>query len=191
MVGDEQDRSFIDGSEAVLLKRCQAGDKKAFGAIVKRYAGRALGAATLLLGSREDAHDASQEAFVRAWRHIRRFDVERPFYPWFATILRNVCVSRHRKRARRPTVELTDGHAHQHPESNHVLLAERNERRDRVWWAIQALSESHREIIVMSHFQNLSYKEIAAALEIPIGTVMSRLHNARGALRKTLTDPDL
>ncbi len=191
MVGDEQDRPSIDGPEAALLKRCQAGDKKAFGAIVKRYAGRALGAATLLLGSREDAHDASQEAFVRAWRHIRRFDVERPFYPWYATILRNVCVSLLRKRSRRPTVELTEGHAHQHPESNPVLLAERNERRDRVWWGIQALSASHREIVVMSHFQNLSYKEIAAALDIPIGTVMSRLHNARQALRKKLTDPNL
>ena len=181
----------MNESEAALLIRCQAGDQEAFGQVVKQYAGRAIGAASLLLGSREDALDASQEAFVRAWRHISRFDVQRAFYPWYGTILRNVCVSRLRRRARRRTVVLPDNPADPSDESNPVLLAERNERRDLLWRAIQALSAPHREIIVLNHFQGLSYKEIAATLTIPIGTVMSRLHNARQALRKKLTDQEL
>lgn len=181
----------MDESEAALLRRCQAGDKEAFGVIVKRYAGSAVGVASLLLGSHEDALDASQEAFVRAWRHIRRFNTRLAFYPWYATILRNVCVSRLRRRAKRKTVTLGGGHADSDPEANPVVLAERNERRDRIWRAIQALSAQHREIVVMSHFQGMSYKEMAAALDIPIGTVMSRLHNAREALRKELVKEDL
>lgn len=180
----------MEESEAELILRSQAGQKEAFGIIVKRYAGAAAGSASLLLGSYEDALDASQEAFVRAWRHIKRFDTRFPFFPWYATILRNVCVSHLRRRARRKTVALSDGHAQASAESNPVLLAERNERRDRVWQAILALSSKYREIIVMSHFQGMSYKEIAAALGIPMGTVMSRLHSARQALRNELTDEE-
>jgi len=172
-------------AESTWLKRCKAGDREAFGLVVKRYAGRATGAALLVLGSYEDALDASQEAFVRAWRHIRRFDTARPFYPWYATILRNVCLSRLRRRTRRRTVQLLPDHPGS-GEANPVLLAERNERRDHVWHAILELSLRQREIIVLNHFQQMSYKEIAAALGIPIGTVMSRLHAARQALRKKL-----
>jgi len=187
----DEDRSPVEEPEASLIARCQAGDREAFGVVVKRYAGAATGAAALLLGSHEEALDASQEAFVRAWRHIRRFDRNAPFYPWFAAILRNVCISRLRRDARRRTVELTDGHADDLDGTDPVLLAERNERRDRVWRAIQAISDQHREVLVMSHFQGLSYRQMAEALGIPIGTVMSRLHGARQALRKELTDAEL
>jgi RNA polymerase sigma-70 factor (ECF subfamily) len=187
---EAEDRSPVEQGEAALLRRCRTGDKEAFGVIVKRYAGRAMGAACLLLGSHEDAQDASQEAFVRAWRHMRRFDPSRAFYPWFATILRNVCVSRLRCRYRRRTARLYDIHSSRPDHSSPVLLAERNERRDRVWQAIQRLSDAHREIIVMNHFQGMSYRQMAAALDIPIGTVMSRLHNARLALRKELADQE-
>ena len=157
-------------NETALLERCRAGDKDAFGFVVKKYAGRASGAACVLLGCPHEALDASQEAFVRAWRNIRRFNTSSPFYPWYSAILRNVCRSRLRRRARRRTVALTDGHGDPSSDSNPVLLAERNERRD----------------ALMKHFQDMSYKGIAAALGIPIGTVMSRLHSARRALRETL-----
>ncbi len=180
----------MEESEATLIRRCQTGDREAFGVIVKRYAGAAQGAAALMLGNYQDGLDASQEAFVRAWRHIRRFDTSAPFYPWYAVILRNVCVSKMRRRARRPTVELADGQASTSADSDPILLAESNERRDRIWRAIQALSPPHREIIVMNHFQGLSYREMAAALDIPIGTVMSRLHAARRALKGGLSDEE-
>ena len=172
-------------TEAALMQRCQAGDKEAFGVIVKRYAGAARGAAYMLLGGQEDAFDASQEAFVRAWRAIGRFDTKATFYPWYARILRNVCISRLRRRKIR-TVQLADSQPEQGNESDPVLLAERNERRDRIWRAIMQLPLRSREVVVMKHFQELSYNEMAAALEIPVGTVMSRLHTARQALREKL-----
>ncbi len=155
--------------------------------IVTRYAGAARGAAYLLLGRYEDALDASQEAFVRAWRGIRRFNPEAPFYPWYSRILRNVCISRLRRRPAATHSELSEASSPAKTDSDPVLIAELNEQRERIWRAIMELPLHHREIIVMQHFQEMSYRDIAASLNIPIGTVMSRLHNARQALRRKLT----
>ena len=177
-------------SDADLIRRCQAGDKDAFGVLVRKYAGTATGSAYLLLKSHEDALDASQEAFVQAWRSIGRFDTAAAFFPWYATILRNLCISRLRRRPKHSTAELGDGHSDDSPEADPVLLAERGERRDRVWQAILALSPQQREIIVMSHFHDLTYRQMADAIGIPIGTVMSRLYNARRALRERLADDE-
>ncbi len=176
--------------EAALIRRCQAGDKQAFRGIVKKHAGAAVGVAFLLLGNYEDALEASQDAFVRAWRHIQRFDSRMAFYPWFASILHNLCVDRLRRHPKAATFQLTDAEAAPQVQSDPVLLAERSELRDRIWRTILQLSPSHREIIVMKHFQEMSYKSIAASLGIPIGTVMSRLYHARQALRQKLSDED-
>ena len=175
----------MDPSEQALIRQCQAGDKDAFGRLVKRFAGRAVGAAYVLLGNREDALDASQDAFVRAWRNIGRFDGRSKFYTWYSTVLRNVCISRLRRK-RHPTTGLEIEPPGPSEQTDPSLLAERNERTERLWKVILELPLNHREILVMSHFQHMAYKEIAAALEVPIGTVMSRLHNARKALRERL-----
>lgn len=175
----------VDASEQALIRQCQAGDKDAFGRLVKQCAGRAIGAAYMLLGNRDDAMEASQDAFVKAWRNIDRFDGRSKFQTWYSAILRNVCISRLRRK-RHPTVELAIEPPGAGEADDPSVLAERNERTDRIWQAIRQLPLKHREIIVMNHFQHMPYKQIAAALEVPIGTVMSRLHNARKALRDLL-----
>jgi len=177
--------SPMDSSEAALIRQCQAGDKEAFGRLVKCFAGRAVGAAYVLLGNRDDALEASQDAFVRAWRNIRRFDGRSKFYTWYSTVLRNVCISRLRRKRHR-TVELAIEPPGESDHTDPSILAERNERTEHLWQAIRRLPLKHREIIVMNHFQHLPYKDIAKALGIPIGTVMSRLHNARKTLRGLL-----
>ena len=177
----------MDETDSALVRQCQAGNKDAFGALVKRHAPRAVGTAALLLGNHDDALDASQQAFVRAWRSIKRFDGRASFYTWYSTILRNVCISLYRRRSRRKAVELPDNHPEPRPWADPELLAQKNEQARRIWRAIQQLPIKHREVIVMSHFQHLAYKEIAASLEVPIGTVMSRLHAARKSLREKLT----
>ena len=170
-----------------LISRAQAGDREAFGLLVKRYAGRAIGSASAILGDRDEALDASQDAFIRAWRYISRYNGQAKFYTWYSTILRNLCITRLRKRKRRKTYALTDEHpVSQSARCDPAALAQRNERAELLWKGVHELSESHREIIVMSHFMHMTYKQIAAELGIPIGTVMSRLHQARGALRKLL-----
>ena len=99
-----------------------------------------------------------------------------------------MCVDRQRHRARSETAHLADHHAQAEAESDPVLLAERNELRDRIWRAIMELSPQHREIIVMGHFQHMSYEQMSTSLGILIGTVMSRLYYARKALRQKLAD---
>ena len=98
----------MEKSQEALIRRSQAGQADAFGELVKSHAGRATAAAFLMLGSHHDALDASQEAFVRAWRHIRKFTGKSSFYTWYYAILRNHCLDRLRKRRRDPSVQLSD-----------------------------------------------------------------------------------
>lgn len=175
----------MDEAESDLIRRCQSGEKGAYEILVKRYAGRALGAATALLGDHADACDASQEAFVRAWRSIRRFHGRSSFYTWYSTILRNICVDHRRRVGRRPTSDLPEDHA-QPEDCDPTVLAQRNERTEAIWHAVMALPPIHRDVIVMNHFQEMSYQQIAEALDVPMGTVTSRLYNARKALREKL-----
>lgn len=176
----------MDKAEPTLIGRCRTGDKDAFGELVRAHAGRAIGLAYGLLGNRSDAMDASQEAFVRAWRAIGRFDGRSAFYTWYSTILRNVCVSQLRKRLRRGQTEPVESLSLPSAEPDPSLLAQRNERTERIWRAVMALPIKHREVIVMKHFQEMSYREMAESLGVPVGTVTSRLHTARQALKDTL-----
>jgi RNA polymerase sigma-70 factor, ECF subfamily len=145
---------------------------------------RAYIGALAILGNREDAMDVSQEAFLKAYRAIRRFDPERPFYPWFYRILRNACFDWIRRRRKRPRsgLEMDVPDNRFRPE----VLAARDENREAVWAGLSRLGERDREILVLRHFQHLSYREIAEALDIPQGTVMSRLFAARSRLRGEL-----
>ncbi len=175
-------------TEKNLVSRCQAGDRAAFGALVKQHAGRAIGAASLMLGSRDDAMDASQDAFVRAWRGIRRFRSAASFYTWYSTILRNVCLSRLRRRRERQCPGDIEDHLAPSLDRDPAVLAERDEQSRRLWTAIRRLPAHYKDIILMNHFQDMSYRQMAELLDVPIGTVMSRLHNARKALRKALAE---
>ncbi len=174
-------------SDDDLIAQCQAGDAEAFGALVRRYAGRATRVALALVGDHADAMDVSQEAFVRAWRHIRKFRGQSSFFTWYSSILRKVTLTWLRRRWKNTDVNLMDASAVPAKGFDPAVLAERSEQAEHLWRAVLHLPTRHREVIVLSHFEHLSYKEIAEVLEIPIGTVMSRLHAARKALRKQLT----
>jgi len=178
-----------DGS---LIIRCQAGDKRAFGILVEKYMKRAYYTALGLVGSHEDALDISQDAFVHAYRSISKFQPGRcGFFTWYYKILRNLCFNFLRDRAK---------HAHafseideqqqvlEIPDENYdpSVIAERNDMKDTLWKAISSLKEHEREIIVLKDFQNMSYKEIAEMLDCPVGTVMSRLFNARKQLKEKM-----
>lgn len=173
-------------AERHAIIACQRGSREAFGIVVSTYMRRAYRAAIGLVGNREDAMDLSQEAFVKAFRAIRRFDPDRPFYPWFLRILRNCCYDWLRKKRARPASDYLD--ALPGGAAGPEVLAHRDEKKVAVWNAIRRLGDRDREIIVLRHFQHLSYKEIAETLGIPEGTVMSRLFTARSRLREELKD---
>lgn len=178
-------------NESVLIQRCRRGSKDAYGAIVNKYMKDAYFIALALVGNREDALDLSQEAFVRAYINIKSLNLNWGFFPWFYQILRNLCFSHLRRRKARPGFSL-DAIA----EKRELALpsdcpgpAERAENRElqkQLWQAVNRLDEKHREVIVLRHFRNLSYKQMSKVLFCSIGTVTSRLYYARMKLKETL-----
>jgi len=172
--------------ESALLVRCQQGDRASFDLIVLRYMRQATAFALGWTGNQEDALDLSQEAFARAFRSIRSFDTARPFFPWYHRILKNLCLNHIASAAHRHEVPLIDDEELQQAGPTPEQWAEREEVRRQLWEALRRLDHSHREILILREFQQLTYAELSAVLEIPRGTVMSRLHEARQKLRLQL-----
>jgi RNA polymerase sigma-70 factor (ECF subfamily) len=184
--------------------------RQAFEAIVKKHMKDAYYIALGLVGNREDALELSQEAFYRAYKHFDQLNSQEKFFPWFYQILRNLCFShlRHRKVRRAyeqgpdDTASTSAGGAALSPAAQDrrademedafdpEMVAERNESKDRVWKAISQLDEKHREVIILRHFRNLSYDEMAKALFCNRGTVTSRLYYARKRLKEILDRKD-
>ena len=173
-------------SDRDLILRCQEGQRSAFEPLVTRYMRRASAFALGWTGNRDDALDLAQEAFARAFKAIDRFDTARPFYPWLHRILKNLCINRLGRARRLREVPLDDVYGMQSNTVSPAKEAERSELRRQVWEAIRKLGETDREILILREFQELTYSELAAVLDIPTGTVMSRLHHARKRLRALL-----
>jgi len=173
-------------ADAHDIARFLAGDQAGYEALVRRYWRRAHGVALGLAGSGDDAMDATQKAFLRVWQALPRFREGDPFYPWLYRIVRNCALNQRRDEKRhRGDVPLEFVNR---PDSGPSPLdeAEGEDLRRRLWVEIQKLPVEQREVLVLHQFQGLKYREIAAVLEIPIGTVMSRLHAARSRLARRL-----
>jgi len=175
------------------MSAAKGGDRAAFDELVQALRGRAFAVAVSLVGSREDARELCQEAFTKTYRGRDSYREGDPFLPWFHRILRNTCFSflRKEKRITRHSLEgaSEDGPALLEPVSDGPAPwegAEHDEVKQVFWKSFRTLSARDREILSLRHFQELSYREIAAALGIPEGTVMSRLFHARARLRTAL-----
>lgn len=164
------------------IKKCLEGEKDAFRFLVERYQSQAVAHAVGILGNREDALDAAQEAFVDAYRNLKNFDSARRFYPWFYVLLRNRCFKSAGKSRQTENVEEIVILALQAGLSIEEKLA--------LETALLALSVEDREIIGLKYLDGFSYDEIAEFLAIPKGTVMSRLFYARKQLQAKLTGND-
>lgn len=174
--------------ERELVLKCKAGEARFFEPLVRAYEAEAIRVARALLGDFDAARDAAQEAFLKAYRSMRQFDANRRFRPWFLQILRNQCRDVLRSRRARGRIEVRD-----HASAGRFVAAETDERDQArreasalVRQGLAQLDESEREIIVLKDLLGLGYAEIAEQLAIPEGTVASRLHHARKALRGAL-----
>lgn len=169
--------------DAAIVGRCLAGDPDAYAGIVARYQRGLFNVALRMLGSYEEARDTTQNAFIKAYEHLDSYDTGQRFFGWIYRILRNECLNV--LRARRPfepvPVDLPCGDAAGDP-------VEAAERRRAIQAALLMLPPDYREIIVLRHFTELSYEEIAAMLGIPAKTVKSRLYTARQRLGELLID---
>ncbi len=163
------------------------GSKDAFGVLVERYRMNAVRMASAIVGDWELARDLSQDSFLKAYRSLNTFDVHAPFLPWFYRILRNTCMDQIRRKGRfRSVMEKLGYYAR-----NKGDLMDEISRSDVavvVRMAVARLKEKDREIIELRHFSGLSYDEISGLLDIPRGTVMSRLHYARKQLQEILVN---
>lgn len=166
--------------DQTAIERCKAGDKEAFRHLVEHYQAEAIGHAISILGNREDALDAVQEAFIDTFQSLNRFDLTRRFYPWFYVLLRNRCYKLAQGRKKR---EISS------PDELEILAPVptiKPEESMLLEHAMLELPAADRELITLRHLDGLSYQELADRLEVPQGTIMSRLYHARKRLREKL-----
>lgn len=176
------------GSSPELVARARSGETEAREELARQLVRPAYLLALQLLRDPEGARDVAQEALLRFFSHLDRLDPQRPPRPWLFAIVRNLVrdLRRHRRRWRMGTLDGPDVVELIDPAGNAEIEVQRQELRRRVWRALAALPEKHREILVLRDYQDLAYAEIARVLGVALGTVMSRLHRARRALRERL-----
>jgi RNA polymerase sigma-70 factor (ECF subfamily) len=177
-----------------LVERCRQGDELAWEALVRRFQRRVYAVAWNYMRNEDAARDMAQEVFIRVYRQLRKFKVEKSFLPWLLSVTRNACIDRLRRRKARPPaqdVPVEEGvpvaAAGPTPEEE----VETQWRKRLLYRALSRMSDSDREIIMLKDIQGLKLEEIAGMLALPLGTVKSRSNRARVALasRLRMLDP--
>lgn len=181
--------------DQVLISRAQEGDRSAFNTLIRKHEARAYQYAYRLTRNQEEAADVVAEAFVRVYNALHNFKGQSAFSTWLYRILTN-CYLDTRKKGKGRTVVSLEAVLHtpegdmerqiEDPSATPHEEAERDERETRVEDAVGLLPEYQRAMIVMYHAEMMSYEDIAAALDLPLGTVKSRLNRARLSLRELL-----
>lgn len=175
--------------DALLIAKTLAGSGAAFGELVLKYQDRLFNAVYYVVRSRTEAEDVVQDAFVRAYTKLRSFNQESSLYTWLYRIAMNGAISRRRQRRPEQSVEQTRELLGDEPLDPGDLPEEQLERRERaaqVHEALGQLAAEHRAILVLREMEGCSYEQIAEVLDVPVGTVRSRLHRARLQLRDQL-----
>ncbi len=184
------------------MARAQQGDHEAFRILVERYQGRAYALALRILRDEEQARDAVQDAFIKVYGSIRRFEGRSSFYTWLYRLVFNQCLDHKRKDKSARHVEWEDERLGEdqilEPDASGAVGAgglpgpgvelERSELRTELARAIEQLPDDARETLLLREVEGLRYAEIAETLGIPKGTVMSRLHYARKRLQELLRE---
>ena len=184
----------MSGEDAELIRRCLAGDQKACRDLVVRYQRQVYSVLMRVVRRAEDAEDLTQETFVRMFRALDRYDPERPFAAWLFTIATRLAID-HLRRRRVPTFSIHMAEPGSTEERtldiedpglkpDEVTSNAEEERRSQE--LIDSLPEHYRIVVLLRHQQDLSYEEIAEALNLPLGTVKARIHRARALLKERI-----
>jgi len=184
-------------NELELVERVRGGDADAFEQLMRAYQSKVYNTALRMTGSREDAFDISQEVFVRVYRSISLFRSDSSFSTWIYRLCSNMCIDFLRKRKHVSEVSLTRRDDEGEIEGENEVADnqfdperayENAELREKLFAAIDKLSEEHRQAVVLRDIEGLSYAQIAEVAGIEEGTVKSRISRAREALRVLLRE---
>jgi len=185
------------GDDRTLVKAAQAGDAKAFRALVERYQRRVVQLALAMTKDADEAMDIAQETFVRVHRYLPSFKGDSSFFTWTYRIAMNLCLDAQRRKGRLERVDVEQGdeaeiEAAMDPPSAALAGPQRQalnaELRDRIEEALASLSDNHRAILLLREVEGLSYEDLAKVLGIRKGTVMSRLFHARLKMQNKLRE---
>jgi RNA polymerase sigma-70 factor (ECF subfamily) len=187
--------------DLTLVQRVRTGDQRAFKLLVERYQRKVFSVALGMLKDKEEARDVAQEAFVKVYRYLDHFKGDASFYTWLYRITVNICIDAIRRKGAKGNehVEFDESVKLDVAEANIGALgtrlgtnpqksALRKELAERITAAMQQLPEAHRQILLLREVEGMSYEDIARTLEIPKGTVMSRLFHARLKMQKILSE---
>ncbi len=176
-------RNHVQDAELAAL--AHAGDRAAFGELVRRYSGQARRVARAILEDPDDADDAAQDGFLAALRHLGRYDPTRPFGPWLLRIVANAASDRRRRRKVRQAEAVPASYPSSGPGPD--ATAERREFVAAVRGVLATLPERQRIAVVMFDVEGYTHREIAEVLNVPDGTARSDVFHARRALRAALS----
>jgi RNA polymerase sigma-70 factor (ECF subfamily) len=184
-------------ADSELVKRAQRGNTAAFEELVKRYEHKVYNIAYRMLSNEEEAKDALQDTFIRAYRFIKKFKGDSSFYTWLYRITTNVCLTRLKRRQGKDNVTVSldepvqdeEDMIRELPDVKHTpeILFERKQTQQAIQTAISELPSDYRTVVVLRDLQGLSNKEVSKALQLSIAAVKSRLHRGRVFLRKKLS----
>lgn len=188
--------------DLTLVKRVRSGDQRAFRLLVERYQKKVYAVALGMLKDKEEAMDVTQEAFVKVYKYLDHFKGDSSFYTWLYRITSNICIDVLRKKQgggkteqvefdeqiQMDTAEANIGALGSRLGTNPQKSALRRELAEKIQEALAQVPEKHRMILLMREVEGLSYEDLAKVLEIPKGTVMSRLFHARAKVQKILSE---
>jgi len=175
--------------DSQLLSKCLSGHSEAYGALVEKYGARIVNLAYQMIGDRHQAEDVAQEAFVRAYKALPRFERKAKFSSWLYQITLNLCKDHLKSRSRRARSadeeHLANVDADPRDEAPRQIVE--NELSQKMREAINQLPVLYRESFVLRHLQGLDYADVAAITEVPADTVRVRAYRAREMLRQSLS----
>ena len=187
--------------DLTLVRRARSGDQRAFGLLVQRYQKKVYAIALGMVKDAEEAMDVSQEAFVKVHRYLDRFKGDSSFYTWLYRITTNTCIDVLRRRGvtSSDSVEYDDSVQMDVADADLGLLSSqmdaspsrsllRRELGEKLEEALGQLPEKHRAILLLRELEGMSYEDLSRTLDIPKGTVMSRLFHARAKVQRLLSD---
>lgn len=175
-------RGDVERSDEELMRAFVAGDAPAFDALLERYRGRVYGAIRGIVRDDATAEDVFQEVFLKVIRSGETFDKGRPFAPWLFTVAYNVSMDALRRAAKAPAADASDRLAAPVAGNPERRLMDR-ERREAVLRAIEELPEPQRRVVILRAFSEMSFAEIAEALNRPLNTVLSMMNRSLQRLR--------